>query len=40
VKIGVANGVHWNGKGHLEIVVGATRISSPTLDISADCKLK
>jgi hypothetical protein len=40
VKIGVANGVHWDGKGHLEIVVGATRISSPTLDISADCKLK
>ena len=40
VKIGVANGTHWDGKGHLEIVVGARRISSPTLDISADCKLK
>jgi hypothetical protein len=40
VKIGVANGKHWDGKGHLEIVVGAKRISSPTLDISADCKLK
>ena len=40
VKIGVANGSHWDGKGHLEIVVGAKRISSPTLDISADCKLK
>lgn len=40
VKIGVANGRHWDGKGHLEIVVGAKRISSPTLDISADCKLK
>lgn len=40
VKIGVGNGVHWDGKGHLEIVVGAKRISSPTLDISADCKLK
>lgn len=40
VKIGVANGRHWDGKGHLEIVVGAKRISSPTLDISADCKVK
>jgi hypothetical protein len=40
VKIGVANGRHWDGKGHLEVVVGARRISSPTLDISADCKLK
>jgi len=40
VKIGVANGRHWDGKGHLEVVVGAKRISSPTLDISADCKLK
>jgi hypothetical protein len=40
VKIGVANGKHWDGKGHLEIVVGANRVSSPTLDISADCKLK
>jgi hypothetical protein len=40
VKIGVANGTHWDGKGHLEIVVGAKRISSPTLDISADCRLK
>jgi hypothetical protein len=40
VKIGVANGMHWDGKGHLEIVVGAKRVSSPTLDISADCKSK
>lgn len=40
VKIGVANGRHWEGKGHLEIVVGTKRVSSPTLDISADCKLE
>lgn len=40
VKIGVGNGSHWDGKGHLEIVLGDTRISSPTLDISADCKLR
>ncbi len=40
VKIGVANGQHWEGKGHLEIVVGGKRYSSPTVDIAADCKAK
>jgi hypothetical protein len=40
VKIGVGNGVHWEGAGHLEVVVGETRVSSPTLKITADCKAK
>ena len=40
VKIGVANGKHWEGKGHLEVVVGGKRYSSVTVDISADCKAK
>lgn len=40
VKIGVGNGQHWEGKGHLEVAVGGKRHSSPTVDISADCKAK
>ena len=40
VKIGVANGQHWEGAGHLEVVVGAKRYSSVKVPISADCKAK
>ena len=40
VKIGVANGKHWEGAGHLEVVVGEKRFSSATVKISADCKAK
>ncbi len=40
VKIGVANGTHWDGAGHLELVVGAKRVSSTEVKVSADCKAK
>ncbi len=40
VKIGVGNGTHWEGSGHLEVVIGATRVSSVTVSISADCRAK
>ena len=40
VKIGVANGTHWEGAGHLEVVVGGKRFSSVTVKVSADCKAK
>ena len=40
VKIGVGNGQHWEGAGHLEIVVGAKRYSSAKVPVSADCKAK
>ncbi len=40
VRIGVGNGRHWEGAGHLEVVVGAKRFSSPVVPISADCRAK
>ncbi len=40
VKIGVGNGSHWEGAGHLELVIGAKRISSATVPVIADCRAK
>jgi hypothetical protein len=40
VKIGVGNGQHWEGSGHLEVVVGAKRTSSATIPVVADCRAK
>ena len=40
VKIGVGNGQHWEGAGHLEVVVGSKRYSSVKVPVSADCKAK
>lgn len=40
VKIPVALGKHWQGAGHLELVVGGKKSSSATMKISADVKAK
>jgi hypothetical protein len=40
VKIGVPNGKHWEGAGHLEVVVAGKKFSSATMKISADAKAK
>ncbi|HOC19345.1 MAG TPA: hypothetical protein PKK95_13815 [Vicinamibacterales bacterium] len=40
VKIGVGNGQHWEGSGHLEVVVSGKRTFSEKLPVSADCQAK
>ncbi len=40
VKIGTSNNQHWEGAGHLEVIVGEKRYSSPAIAVSADCKAK
>jgi hypothetical protein len=40
VKIGVGNGQHWEGSGHLKVVVNGKSTLSGKLPVSADCQAK